>query len=96
VLLLELADVPLIARLRPAAHFHVLGLHTFDILLPLHLPERYHEDAREVRVRDDHRVAPILILETRERVGGHEREERALLERSADNYVDYARQYREG
>ena len=57
VLLVVLADVALVARLRPAADLRLLRLDALDLVLPYHLAGAEDEDAGEVRVGDDGRIA---------------------------------------
>ena len=68
MLLVVLADVALVAGLRPAAHLRVLRLDALDLILPHHLAGAVDEDAGEVRVRDDGGIAGILVVQAGERI----------------------------
>jgi len=60
--------VPLVARLRPAAHLVPLGLDAFDLFAALQRVRGEHEDARRVRVCEQRCIAGIFADQSRQRV----------------------------
>src|SRR5207248_10279783 len=68
VLAVELVDVTLIARLRPAAGGRARELRILDALALPDTAQGDDEDARLVRIGDGHRVAAPLVEQPRERI----------------------------
>ena len=65
---MDVFDVPLKARLRPAASFAAFGLRVLHVHRVDHPPGAEHEDSRGIGIDQQRRIPRMFLVQPRERI----------------------------